>query len=503
MWKNRSRSKWRSRVCVAALTITPAVLAIVGSQGTANADGSLPCDIYAAAGTPCVAAHSTVRALFSGYTGSLYQVTRASDGTTDDIGVLSTGGYADAAEQDSFCNETTCRITKIYDQTSNHNDLLVEGPGDQGGQDVGAVADALPVTVGGHAVYGVYVTPGVGYRTNGAATGTATNGEAEGMYMVTSGHTANSGCCFDYGNVEATESDTGAGHMDAINFSTFAPGGAGSGPWVQADLENGVYSEGDGNTNTSNLGNSQRFVTAMLKNDGQTTFAVKGGDAQSGSLSTWYSGALPSGYSPMHQEGAIVLGTGGDNSRQGTGSFFEGVLTSGYPSDSADDSVQANIVSAGYTAPPSGTLQIGSEMSLRATTPCCTTNYIRHANGVGEISPISGSSSYGDRSDATFVVRRGLASSCISFEARGFPNNYLRHYNGQIYLNANDGSSQFAQDATFCPVAGLNGQGNSFQSYNFPTNYIRHSDGYLYINPSDGTSGFNDDASWVVSAPWV
>ena len=35
-----------------------------------------PCDIYddAKEGTPCVAAHSTVRALYGKYDGSLYQV---------------------------------------------------------------------------------------------------------------------------------------------------------------------------------------------------------------------------------------------------------------------------------------------------------------------------------------------------------------------------------------------------------------------------------------------
>ena len=38
---------------------------------TAPPSASLPCDIYAAGGTPCVAAHSTTRALFAAYTGAL------------------------------------------------------------------------------------------------------------------------------------------------------------------------------------------------------------------------------------------------------------------------------------------------------------------------------------------------------------------------------------------------------------------------------------------------
>lgn len=63
---------------------------------------SAPCDVFASGGTPCVAAHSVVRALYSSYAGPLYQVNR-SDGELLDIGVKSPGGYADAAAQDAFC----------------------------------------------------------------------------------------------------------------------------------------------------------------------------------------------------------------------------------------------------------------------------------------------------------------------------------------------------------------------------------------------------------------
>ena len=50
-----------------------------------------PCDIYASGGTPCVAAHSTTRALFNAYSGPLYQVRRASDNATTNINTLSAG----------------------------------------------------------------------------------------------------------------------------------------------------------------------------------------------------------------------------------------------------------------------------------------------------------------------------------------------------------------------------------------------------------------------------
>src|SRR5207249_10159988 len=82
-----------------------------------------PCDVYAAAGDPCVAAHSTTRALYAAYNGPLYQVLRQSDGKTLDIGVNVAGGYADAAAQDAFCANTYCWISVIYDQSSKHNDL--------------------------------------------------------------------------------------------------------------------------------------------------------------------------------------------------------------------------------------------------------------------------------------------------------------------------------------------------------------------------------------------
>jgi hypothetical protein len=53
----------------------------------------------------------------------------------------------------------------------------------------------------------------------------------------------------------------------------------------------------------------------------------------------------------MSKEGAIILGIGGDNSCSAIGSFFEGAMTSGYPSDTTENSVQSNIVAAGYANP--------------------------------------------------------------------------------------------------------------------------------------------------------
>jgi hypothetical protein len=350
------RFRWVRRMFILIAAVTLSGTGLLAATGPAQAAGSQPCDIYGAAGTSCVAAYSTVRALYAAYNGPLYQVRRVSDGGTTDVGLLAAGGYANATEQDTFCAHTTCVITKIYDQSAEHNDLTIEGPGGAGGQDAGANAAALPVMAGGHKVYGVYIAGQTGYRDN-STHGVATGGQPEGMYMVASGTHVNSGCCFDFGNAETNTRDNGNGHMDAVNLGTecyFTPC-SGSGPWVEADMENGLFSGGNG-PNTANAGNNSNFVTALLKNNGQTTYALKGGNAQSGGLSTWWSGALPNigGYTPMHQEGAIVLGTGGDNSNASVGSFFEGVMTAGYPTDAADNAVQANIVAAGYSGSSGG-----------------------------------------------------------------------------------------------------------------------------------------------------
>jgi hypothetical protein len=149
----------------------------------------------------------------------------------------------------------------------------------------------------------------------------------------------------------------------------------GSGPWVQADLENGLFSGGNGN-NPSNAGNKSAFVTALVKNNGTTTYAIKGGNADSGGLTTWYSGSLPttSGYMPMHQEGAIILGVGGDNSNSSAGSFFEGVMTAGYPTDAADTNVQTNIVSVGYAAASGGSGATGTIVAGDNSAKCVDDN---------------------------------------------------------------------------------------------------------------------------------
>jgi hypothetical protein len=361
------QAKYRVAATYVSNWATPAaaVSAVVLAWRPGATASTLPCDTYDYYGTPCADAYSTTRALYATYNGPLYQVTRTSDDTTQNIFPVSPGGVVDAAAQDSFCADTTCKITEVYDQSPDWDDLTVsQGGGAAHSPDQPVFAAALPIQVNGNNAYGMDFTGAMGYRDN-SATITATNGEPEGMYMVASGTNVNSGCCFDFGNAETNANDNSAGHMDAVNLSTTcffqSTQGpcTGSGPWVEADLEDGLFQGGNG-TNTANTGNSSNFVTAVLNNDGQNTYQIEGGDAHSGGLTTYWNGSLPtirtSGtYIPMQQEGAVILGTGGDNSNSDVGSFFEGAMTIGYPPSAADFNIQQNVVQANYSGNSGGT----------------------------------------------------------------------------------------------------------------------------------------------------
>jgi hypothetical protein len=344
------------------------------SQESASA-AKCPCDFYADGKTPCVAAHSTVRALYSSYNGSLYQVRRLPDSATKDIGVLTQGGFVNAAVQDSFLNGKQGVILKVYDQSPQHNDVTPSPPGGfmpNGGNPSSATLGKAYVS--GHKVFGLYFTNSyastppadqkeIGYRNNNCK-GLATGDQAEAMYMVVDGKRYTTDCCMNYGNAETTPVDKGAGTMECVNFSnntSWGGTGQGNGPWVMADLENGIFKAdkgGFGDNSKLSFPQSKSiiadFATCILKGPSGNHFTLKGGDAQKGCLTTMWDSIRPNKdtwglfYSPKKLEGAIIIGTGGDNGNGGTGTFFEGAITIGNPPGWVDDSIQANIVAAGY-----------------------------------------------------------------------------------------------------------------------------------------------------------
>ncbi len=327
-----------------------------------------PCDIYAAADNPCVAAHSSTRALYASYNGPLYQVMRQSDGKTLDIGVVQPseedpGGYADAAAQDEFCANTYCWITILYDQSDKDNHLTQAPRGGFSGPAMGGfnnlpVADMAPVTLMGHKVYGVFIEPGMGLRDDDPV-GTAVDDQAEGQYWVISGHHYNSGCCFDYGNAETDSRDDGDGTMETTYYgnATAWYHGQDPGPWIMTDQENNLVGCVNPSPNDKYCADlpsiTWRFVTATA--DGEPHhWRSMGGDAQQGELHTMFDGQRVqndrSSYDPMRKQGAILLGNGGDNSNGSQGTFYEGAMTAPgtFPTNETNQKIQANVVAAKY-----------------------------------------------------------------------------------------------------------------------------------------------------------
>jgi hypothetical protein len=317
------------------------------SPSSADGGGTqLPGDIAAAAGTPLVAGHSMMRALFSAYNGKLFQVRRASDGKTQDIGTASAGGTVDRSALSSFCSGTTCSVSNLYDQTGNANDLPQANPTNQ--------PTVMYWTTSDSTKWPMAVTMSRQWLRNRNKTSKIPTGaQSQTEYMVVHGNYFNGACCYDYGNMESTVHDDGAGTMSALYFgsSTDWTKGAGNGPWGMADYENGLFAGAvpdPGGTNTkypSIAYPGDNLVTVLSRTNGTSKWALKVGNGSVGGLTAYWNGALPNGYNPLKQEGGLSLGEGGDGSNGGSGAFSEGAVIAAMTTDATDDAIQASITS--------------------------------------------------------------------------------------------------------------------------------------------------------------
>jgi hypothetical protein len=304
------------------------------------------------------------RALFAAYGGKLFQVTRTSDGKTQTISALSTGGGADVSTLNSFCSGTTCGVSVLYDQTGNGNDLSQASRPNMPTVAIwttkagSSLPYALTQNSGGPGRIGG--DPNGQYLRNRTHTKKVPTGSApQTEYMVVYAKYYKGHCCYDYGNMEAGIQNDGPGTMNALYFGQTKDWtwGAGNGPWGMVDMEDGVFSFGsgagidpsNGNPNGQNVHDPafvypQTNVVAVLsKTNGTSSFAVKVGDVEAGGLTTAWNGALPYGYAPLHQEGGLSLGEGGDGSDNVDGAFFEGVVVAGEESDPTDDAIGKNL----------------------------------------------------------------------------------------------------------------------------------------------------------------
>jgi hypothetical protein len=338
-----------------------------GTTGTGGTGGGTvaqgPCDIYASAGTACGAAYSTIRVLRKAYTGPLYQVRNMSSsmntgsgGMLKDIG-FTADGFADTASQDTFCNGTTCTIATLYDQSGNANHLKAAPAGLANGGTYAAMPDFESsatrgmIMVGGHKVYALYMNAREGYRTplNVAATGVPRGNTAQGIYELADGTHSGTACCWDFGSV--SPNPTQYVTMNTLFFGTgFWGTGAGSGPWFMGDFEGGVWAGGTGASTVNNPSNPSlkvQFALGILHTPVGKYALRMANVATATDLTTAYDGNIPSGKT-WGNAGGIVLGVGGDNSNNSWGTFYEGAVTNGSPSNATDLAVMQNIQAAGY-----------------------------------------------------------------------------------------------------------------------------------------------------------
>jgi non-reducing end alpha-L-arabinofuranosidase len=371
------------------------------STGTTPPATGLPGDVAKAAGTPFVAAHSMTRALFASYSGPLFKALRTSDNKEQDIGVVSAGGLGDFAALATFCAGTTCKVTTLYDQAGNSNDLwrADDSTKNQPGTnrpcnlmdiEYWQMADGTKVPIAVE-TGGMWKDKSQCLRNRDKTKNMPVGAKPQTTYAVFHAKWLNNNCCFNYGNTGNLVHYAGPGTMSALNFSKieFWSKGTGSGPWVMVDWEQGVYAGniakcGSGaaptaecTTTGENPNPSITFdvVTALAKHDGTKHWMGKAGNAKSGALAVSFEyQTLPKGYSPLKQEGGLGIGEGGAGDSNGTGGFSEGAVMAAETTDATDDAIQKSIVAvyagkgAGGTGGSGGSGGTGGQSGSAGTT---------------------------------------------------------------------------------------------------------------------------------------
>lgn len=123
-----------------------------------------------------------------------------------------------------------------------------------------------------------------------------------------------------------------------------------------------MYYGGGSETKVNNASTPLKYEFVALALRGRTDgFVLKGGDATAGAFKTMYDGERPlcsiagtcqrhgnHTYQPMNKKGAIILGTGGDQSNAAMGKFYEGIMVTGVTTDETDEAIKANIAAVGY-----------------------------------------------------------------------------------------------------------------------------------------------------------
>jgi hypothetical protein len=103
-------------------------------------------------------------------------------------------------------------------------------------------------------------------------------------------------------------------------------------------------------------------------------------------------------------------------------------------------------------------------------------HYIRHANSLGRISPLTSDL---DRQDSLWKVVRPLADvpDAVSLESVNYPGHYLRHQDFRVKISTFEDTGLFRDDATWIWLDAQTGDrgGVTLEASNMRGFYIRHS----------------------------
>jgi hypothetical protein len=292
-----------------------------------------------------------------------------SGGQTHDI-MQDANGFALKSAVDAACGAGTCTVSLLYDQSGRGNNLPVAKRGrSDGGEfadddDFETTINTTQATeaIGGRQTYALRMAARQGYRQTVAGAGVPLHEEPQGLYMLADGTYAGTACCWDFGNV--SPDPTRYGVMNTLFFGKAfwgrGAGGENANPWFMADFEAGVWAGGT-NPGDPGWGSLQgphppnpnnpsmrgvKYALGFLKTNSNNTWALRMADAGTATaVTTAFAGGLPK---RMANEGAIVLGVGGDNSNNSWGTFYEGAVLAGFPSDAAELGVLQNIKAIGY-----------------------------------------------------------------------------------------------------------------------------------------------------------
>ena len=310
-----------------------------------------PCDILAAASTPCVAAHSVTRRMLSTYAGPLFVANNGS--TTQNIGTLA-NGTVDTAALKVFCGGATCTMQAICDHITGycdgtHNSFLQSTAASQG-------SIVFPLFSGGQSLPMLIINNQLNtaatqfYRNRTSTVNIPTGTAAITEYMITGPNTVGNLYGGTYGDTNSTVTDGGNGTMFALAFSTGVDSvtrGTGTGPWAGVDFENNDRAFGATTDYQYN-----HWLTKFTSSSGICCYTVKAGDATNGTLTTTNNNTnLPntSAYcTPPCQytanwQGGLSLGEGADGTSTPT-TFLEGDVVAAATTDATDNAVQANVV---------------------------------------------------------------------------------------------------------------------------------------------------------------